>query len=163
MTDFKDYDALAAERQAFVRRIGGRDIEFRKVLPAKLVLDIRRRATKSMTDDEAESFGFDLIEEIIGAEDYAHITAHLGIDHLGELVADVMAYYGLSGDDEGKAGEPATEEPGSPSGESSPDGEPSTPTSNGSTPTPEEASTTEPSTGTLLPADSGSSPLALTS
>jgi hypothetical protein len=163
LTNFKDYDALTQEREAFVRRIGGKDIEFRKVLPAKLVLDIRRRANKEMSDEEAENFGFALIEEIIGKEQYEHISSHLGVDHLSELVADVLTYYGLtddSEDEEGKDGTPVAEEPQSPSSESSAASEHSTPTSKDTTRTPDEDSTTTPSTGTPSSAVSEIYPLA---
>jgi hypothetical protein len=162
LTNFKDYDALTQEREAFVRRIGGKDIEFRKVLPAKLVLDIRRRANKEMSDEEAENFGFALIEEIIGKEQYEHISSHLGVDHLSELVADVLTYYGLTNDEdeEGKDGTPVTEGPQSPSSESSAASEHSTPTSKDTTRTPDEDSTTTPSTGTPSSAVSPIYPLA---
>ena len=153
LTNFKDYDALTAERESFVRRIGGEDIEFRKVLPARLVLDIRRKASKKMSDEEQESFGFDLIEQIIGKESYEHISNHLSVEQLTDLVGDALAYYGLSDNsgEEGKGGTPATEPkvgPQSPSSESSPAGEHSTPTSSDSTPTPDESSTQGDSTGT---------------
>ena len=160
MANFKDYDALTAGREEFVRRIGGEDIEFRKVLPAKLVLDIKRKADK-MTEKDEEEFAFVLIEQVIGQEKFEHISEHLGMDQLMDLFGEVMVYYGLAEEDVG--GKAEGEEPPSPSSESSETGEPSTPTSNASTPTPEEPSTMKPSTGSPSPQDSGNSPLALTS
>jgi hypothetical protein len=164
VTNFKDYDALTQEREAFVRRIGGEDIEFRKVLPARLVLDIRRKARKKMTDEEQEAFGFDLIEKIIGAESYEHISNHLSVEQLTDLVSDALAYYGLSSEAEDEEGKAAATEaelgPQSPSSESSPAGEHSTQTSKGSTRTPDEGSTQETLTGTPSSAVSPIYPLA---
>ena len=150
MANFKDYDALTSEREAFVRRIGGEDIEFPKILPAKKMLDIRRKARKGLTEDEVEEMGFELIETVIGRERWDHVAGHLDSAQLGELSEDLMTYYGLnvSEEEEGKAETPATEELPSPSSESSPGGEHSTPTSNDSIQTPDESSTREDSTGT---------------
>jgi hypothetical protein len=156
--DFKDYDALNAEKQAFVRHIGGRDIELKKILPAKLVLDIRRMDAANLNEAQEEDFGFKMIENILGPEDWEHITAHLGIRELTELITDVLRYYGF-----GSAREEASSEEGkaeeSPSTPASNTSEPSTQTSNGSTRTQEEPSTQEPSHGESSSAVSDISPM----
>ena len=168
MTNFKDYDALNAEREDFVRRIGGEDIEFRKVLPAKTVLDIRRKANKNMSDEDEEEFAFALVEQIVGQEKYDHIANHLSTQQLMELFGEAMVYYGLAEEDvQGKAEVPtekeAKPEPLSPSSESSGGGEPLTLTSSGSTLTPEEPFTMEPSTGSPSPLALVNSPRSHTS
>ena len=145
MTNFKDYDALTAERESFGFRVGGKDFELPPDLPAKLVLDVRRNAKKDMTDEEAEDFGFQLIERIIGPESWPYIYEHIGIQGLGLLIPDVLSYYGLGG---GEASD-GEEGKGPASMTSSSTLEHSTQTSSGSIPIRDDDSIQESSDGTL--------------
>ena len=129
MAKFKDYDALAAEKESFGFRVGGKDFELPADLPAKLVLDIRRSTQGEMSDEEAEDFGFRLIEQIIGKENWSHVVSHIGIEGLGSLVSDMLAHYGLAESDEGGDPKAETQKTESPSTTSSNTGQSSTPTS----------------------------------
>ena len=99
---FKDYDALNAEKEAFGVVVGGREIEFPKLMPAKVILDIEReRASGGLKGDEAETnFGFRIIEQVIGKANWEHIMAHVSVHQAREIVNDMMAYHGFGGSSE---------------------------------------------------------------
>lgn len=124
MANFKDYDALTEQKEEFVRNIGGRRIEFKKTLPARVVLDLRREALKTGDDDDEAGVQFllDMGEKAMGSEVFEHCMNHMGLREILELCADLLRYYGISDEEEeeGKA-----EERESPSTTSSESGEPS--------------------------------------
>lgn len=126
---FKDYDALASQKEPIRFRIGGEDHELPAEVPAKIILDVRRQAKTGVSDDELEDFGFQIVERLIGTERWERIVEHVGVDTLGDLITDIMAAYGF-GENEADEGKVHEETEGSPSMTSSNIGEPSTPTSN---------------------------------
>ena len=143
---FKDYDALAGAKEPIRFRIAGEDHELPADLPAKLVMDVRRQTKQSVSDEDAEDFGFQIIERLLTKERFDRIVEAVGIETLGVLMEDIMREYGFGGEDDPKAEAPATEE--SPSTTSSNIGEPSTQTSNVFGLRPAESSTPEPSAST---------------
>lgn len=132
MSKFKDYDALAAEKEPFAFRVGGRDFKLPPELPARLALDLRRQTRQEMSDAEAEDFGFRVVEALVGSsEDWEYIVDHIGVGGLAMFVQDVLSHYGLGGADEGGEAPKETAGPGeSPSTTSSSITEPSRATSN---------------------------------
>ena len=131
MPNFKDYDALTEQKDAFVRVVGGREIECPKVLSARTTLDLRRRAIGISEDDEAANIDFmlEMGEKAMGAESFEHCMEHLGLEEVLEVCTDLLAYYGIAGQAEDEAAPKAEAEPESASTTSSPTGEPSTLTS----------------------------------
>jgi hypothetical protein len=128
--NFKDYDALTAEKPEFIRHIGGRDIVPSKKLPARVALDAQRKARGNMTDNEALDFLLSFGESVL-KEDWEHCLDHLELNELTDLVQDLLAYYGLRSeevDEDPKEERPKVE--GLPSMTSSRTGEPSILTSN---------------------------------
>lgn len=161
-----DYDEVANEREDFTATIGGRQITLPKVLPAKLMLDMYNSDLANANDDKLSEFGFRLIEEVIGREQYEFVMGHIGIEGLTKFIKDVLDYYGLGKKKKGEEGEGKEETPEkeperlSQSSESSSTSGHLTPISNGSTPRPDEDSTTIPSTGGSSSQGSGTFPKA---
>ena len=127
---FKDYDALAAEKEPIRFRAAGKDYELPAELPARLMLDAHRMSKKGIKDDEADEFGMRILSRIFPDDEWDRLVDNMGQDTLGKLTADLMAVYFGGDDEDPKVGETGE----SPSTTSSSTSEPSTPTSNGSTP-----------------------------
>lgn len=145
MPKFKDYDALAAEKEPIRFRAAGKDYELPAELPARLVLDAHQMAKGGTPDDdEAMDFGMRILARVFPDGEWDRIVDHMGQDTLGALTQDIMAVY-FGGNEETE--DPKDEETESPSTTSSPTGEPLTPTSSAFGLIPGGLSTMEPSLG----------------
>jgi hypothetical protein len=143
--NYKNYDQLVEERPVMRRRIGGKDIQFPKYLPAKILFAVRKaeieRRKKGIKESDEEvmwNWGFDLLRDILGPENFDHIMAHADMEIVMEITLDALTYYGLRSDDEqedeeGKEQAVETEQ-NSPSTPSSSISMQSTPTSSDFTP-----------------------------
>ncbi|MBW3591455.1 MAG: hypothetical protein KY393_06380 [Actinobacteria bacterium] len=125
--EFRDFDAAADAKEPLRFRVAGEDHELPADIPAHLVFSIRRQAKNVKNDDDAESFGLQLIEDLMGKERWERITQKMGIDTATELVEWIMTEYGFGEEEQGDPKE--VEETTSPSSTSTPTGIPS----NGST------------------------------
>lgn len=131
---FKDYDALAAEKEPIRFKAAGRDYELPAELPARLMLDAHRMANDGAPEDgEAADFGMRILARIFPEGEWDRLVDNMGQDTLGALTQDIMAVY-FGGEDEGSEDGGKAETGESPSTTSSPTGEPSIPTSNGGSP-----------------------------
>lgn len=99
---FKNYDALNEEKEAFGVVVGGREIEFPKVMPAKVILDIERAKARGdfETENAQVNFGFQIIERVIGKQNWDFIMEHVDVHQAREIVDDMMRYHGFGGSKE---------------------------------------------------------------
>lgn len=130
------------------------------VLPADLMLQFFNKDRKEVEKMQSSprdqlQVGLDVIERLIGKEEWERVLHTIGFDNINPLLTDIFKYYGLGPGDDEDAGKETPEEKvdPSPSTPSLTTLEQSTPISNGSTPTPGVDSTEDASTGdTFSPA-----------
>ena len=131
MANFKDYDALTADKPEFRVIVGGKEIVPSKKLPARVALDAQRKARGNMSDNEALDFLLNFGEQCLKG-DWEHCLDNLEVNELTDLVQNLLIYYGLRDEEveeAPKAETPPAEEV-SPSPISSISGEHSIPTLN---------------------------------
>lgn len=104
---YRDYDALAADKEPFAIKLGGREITFPPTLAAKVVLDLRRRAlaTDETDEDQGVEFLLDMGRKAMGDDNFDYIVERIALDQLLDLCTDLMRYYGVYDSSEGEAGE----------------------------------------------------------
>lgn len=136
MPNFTDYDALTEARETFSIKLQGRTIEFPKDMPAKTVLDLRRKALETDQDDESAGIDFllDMGRRAMGDEAFEYCYERLGLRELLELCTNLLSYYGIlaeegEGEGQGKDAAKLETEPSN-STTSSDGGDSSTQTSN---------------------------------